>query len=80
MVIIDLGGYIFMKRTLFLFTAFFALVLAANAQGISVGGTIDNFSLTDTNGKTQTLNGMKGEKGAVLIFVSSKCPVVPGNN
>lgn len=65
-----------MKRTAFLFTAFFAFVIGANAQGISVGGTMDNFSLTDTNGKTQTLNEMKGTKGAVIIFVSAQCPVV----
>ncbi len=69
-----------MKKTVFLFTAFFAFVLAANAQGVSVGGTVDNFSLADTSGKTQTLSDMKGKNGAVLIFVSSECPVVRGYN
>ena len=70
-----------MKRAVFLFSILFALVMAANAQsGVSVGATIDNFSLPDTNGKTQTLNDMKGKNGAVLIFVSSECPVVRGYN
>lgn len=69
-----------MKRAAFLFTIFFAFVLAASAQGIAIGGTVENFSLTDTNGKTQSLNDMKGTNGAVLIFVSAQCPVVRGYN
>ena len=69
-----------MKRVVFLLTVLFVLALAANAQGIIVGSTVDNFTMSDTNGKTQTLNGMKGEKGAVLIFVSAQCPVVKGYN
>ena len=69
-----------MKRAAFLLTAFFALALAANAQGLAVGSTMDNFSLPDTNGKTQTLNDIKGKNGAVIIFVSAQCPVVRGYN
>ena len=52
----------------------------ANAQGINVGGPIENFTLTDTNGKTRTLSEMKGKNGAVIIFVSAQCPVVKGYN
>ena len=69
-----------MKRAIFLLTAFFALVMAANAQGLAVGTAMDNFSLSDTNGKTQTLADMKGKNGAVIIFVSAQCPVVRGYN
>lgn len=69
-----------MKRALFLFTIILAFALAAAAQGISVGATVENFSLPDTNGKTQTLDVMKGTNGAVIIFVSSQCPVVRGYN
>lgn len=69
-----------MKRAVFLLTAFFVLAVAANAQGVAVGSTIDNFTMSDINGKVQTLDGMKGEKGAVLIFVSAQCPVVKGYN
>lgn len=69
-----------MKHALFLFTIFFALTLTASAQGLSIGATMDNFSLPDINGKMQTLNEMKGKNGAVIIFVSSQCPVVRGYN
>jgi len=69
-----------MKRAVFLLTAFFALVIAANAQGLAVGAAMDNFSLPDTNGKTQKLADMKGKNGAVIIFVSAQCPVVRGYN
>lgn len=69
-----------MKRAIFLFTLLFALVMAANAQGIAIGATMDNFSLTDVNGKTQTLNDLKGTNGAVVVFLSAQCPVVKGYN
>ena len=54
--------------------------MAVNAQGLTVGATVENFALPDTNGKTQTLNDMKGTNGAVIIFVSAQCPVVKGYN
>ena len=65
-----------MKKALFLFTVFFAFSLGANAQGLAVGAKMENFSLADISGKMQTLNSLKGSKGSVVIFVSSKCPVV----
>lgn len=65
-----------MKRAAFLFTIFFAFALAANGQGLSIGAAMENFSLADTSGKMQTLNEMKGTRGAVIIFVSAQCPVV----
>src|SRR5438445_4366147 len=70
-----------MKRALFLFTILFAFAVGASSQrGVSVGATIDNFSLPDTNGKMQSLNDIKGKNGAVIIFVSAQCPVVKGYN
>src|SRR6266404_8710333 len=69
-----------MKRTVFLFGVFFAFAVAAYAQGVKVGATIEDFKLSDTNGKVQSLNEMKGKNGAVLIFVSAQCPVVKGYN
>ena len=65
-----------MKKTAFLFSLFFAFVLTANAQGLAIGATMENFSLADTSGKMQSLNEMKGTKGSVIIFVSAQCPVV----
>jgi len=69
-----------MKRAVFLLTIFFAVVLSASAQGVAIGSAVENFSLADTNGKVQTLNDLKGTKGAVIIFVSAVCPVVHGYN
>ena len=69
-----------MKRTLFLFTMILAFAFSANAQSIAIGATMENFSLPDGTGKMQTLNGLKGPKGAVVVFVSSQCPVVKAYN
>jgi len=65
-----------MKKTALLFSLIFAFAMIAHAQGLAIGGTMENFSLADTSGKMHTLNEMKGKKGAVIIFVSAKCPVV----
>ena len=54
-----------MKRTILLLTALFALAVAANAQGLAVGSAVENFSLADVNGNTQTLNRLKGRNGTV---------------
>jgi peroxiredoxin len=66
-----------MKRAAFLLTAFFALAVAVSAQ-IEVGATMDDFSLSGTDGKIHSLNSLKGEKGAVVMFLSAQCPVVKG--
>ena len=58
-----------MKRAFFLFTVFFAFALAANAQGLTVGAAMDNFSLPDTNGKPQSLADLKGKNGTVFIVI-----------
>ena len=69
-----------MKRVAILFTVFFAFAIAASAQKLSIGVAMENFSLSDLSGKTQTLNDMKGKNGAVIVFVSAQCPVVRGYN
>lgn len=69
-----------MKRAIFFLTAVFALTIAANAQGLAIGATMENFSLPDMNGKMQSLNELKGKNGAVVMFVSSQCPVVKAYN
>lgn len=69
-----------MKRFFLLFTVIFALAVAANAQGLAIGGTMENFSLPDGSGKMQSLNELKGKNGAVVMFVSSQCPVVKAYN
>jgi peroxiredoxin len=69
-----------MKRSAFLLTLVFALAMAASAQSIEIGATMENFSLPDTNGTVQTLDGLKGKNGAVVIFLSAQCPVVKAYN
>ena len=65
-----------MKRAVFLFTILFSLALAANAQSVEVCTALDNFTLPDLDGNTQTLNGLKGKNGSVIVFLSAQCPVV----
>jgi peroxiredoxin len=61
----------------------FAFVLCpdeANGQKFAVGKTLEDFNMTDINGKEQSFNGLKGEKGTVIVFLSAQCPVVKGYN
>ncbi|MEQ1920997.1 MAG: redoxin domain-containing protein [Pyrinomonadaceae bacterium] len=69
-----------MKRAILLFTAMMVFAVAASAQSIAIGATMENFSLPDGTGKMQTLDGLKGKNGAVIMFVSSQCPVVKSYN
>jgi peroxiredoxin len=39
------------------------------------GQPVADFSLPDASGKKHSLSSLKGEKGTVLIFVSTQCPV-----
>jgi len=50
----------------------------ANAQGPKIGSAVENFTLTDINGKSQSLDSLKGKNGAVVVFLSAQCPVVRG--
>ena len=67
-----------MKRVIFLFTIVLALAIAGSAQGIAVGATMDDFTLSGTDGGTHSLNSLKGKNGAVVMFLSAQCPVVKG--
>jgi peroxiredoxin len=74
-----------MKRTSILFSiafllAAFVLLPGANSGDFAVGSTLEDFSLPDTNGKTQSFDQLKGKNGAVVVFLSAQCPVVKGYN
>lgn len=76
-----------MKRKNLLFILIFALgvfFLAGNIShaksDVKVGTTLENFSLPDVDGKTQSLEDLKGKNGTVIIFLSAQCPVVKGYN
>lgn len=73
-----------MKRLSFLAAAIFAVAafisfnnVSAN-EGLTVGATMENFKLVDTNGTEKSFNDLKGKNGAVLVFLSVQCPVVKG--
>ncbi|MEO8074519.1 MAG: redoxin domain-containing protein [Acidobacteriota bacterium] len=57
----------------------FAKVSSAN-DGLSIGKSVENFKLPDTNGAEKSFNDLKGKNGAVVIFLSAQCPVVKGYN
>jgi peroxiredoxin len=70
-----------MKRISIIFSIFIALcvfTLAGSAQGPAIGSSLENFTLSDTSGKEQSLNDLKGKSGAVIVFLSAQCPVVRG--
>ena len=74
-----------MKRKSILLAIFLAAVVLisgsnVNAQKFAVGSTLEGFKLSDTSGKEQSFDSLKGEKGTVLVFLSAQCPVVKGYN
>ena len=74
-----------MKRKSILLAAImaaFVFVLCPDAYGqkFEIGAKIDDFKLTDINGKEQSFSSLKGDKGTVLVFLSAQCPVVKGYN
>ena len=46
----------------------------------AVGTKLENFTLPDLNGAEQSFDKLKGENGAVLVWVSAQCPVVKSYN
>ena len=66
----------------------FALITTACSEGgvadekddFAIGAKLDNFSLPDPSGAEQSLDKLKGENGAVLVWVSAQCPAVKAYN
>ena len=72
-----------MKRKIILSVALIVFAIISNvaqAGDFAVGSTLENFKLSDTNGKQQSLNDLKGKNGSVIVFLSTQCPVVHGYN
>ena len=72
-----------MNRKLIVLVIFFAMLvfvaypgMTQAGGGLEIGATVESFSLPDTEGKTQTLDGLKGKKGTVVVWLSAQCPVV----
>lgn len=75
-----------MKQKAIFLTAILALIVfvsfvnKSSADDFAVGSTLENFTLPDINGTNQSFDKLKGENGAVLVFLSAQCPVVRGYN
>lgn len=46
------------------------------SAAVSIGTTVNDFSLPDTKGKTVSLSKLKGKNGTVIVFFSARCPWV----
>ncbi len=60
--------------------AFVVVVPNSNANDFTVGSTVENFKLLDTNSVEKSFNDLKGEKGTIVVFLSAQCPVVKQYN
>ena len=64
--------------------AFVSTTCSENADFVKVdfaaGTKLENFTLPDLSGAAQSLDKLKGENGAVLVWVSAQCPVVKSYN
>lgn len=75
-----------MKRKTIFLTAILALIAfvsfsnQTSAEDFAVGSTLESFTLPDINGTEQSFDKLKGENGAVIVFLSAQCPVVKGYN
>jgi peroxiredoxin len=59
-----------------------AAVIAVSGRAASeipappaIGSVIEDFTLPDADGKSHSLNSLKGKNGSVVIFVATQCPV-----
>ena len=46
------------------------------SAAVSIGATVNDFSLPDTKGNTVSLSKLKGKNGTAIVFVSARCPWV----
>lgn len=75
-----------MKRISFLIAAVFAIAAFVSfnktsaKDSLAVGATLENFTLTDTGSASKSFDDLKGKNGAVVVFLSTQCPVVKGYN
>ena len=77
-----------MRRSITAILALFAIMAyvtlpletATAGEPLAIGTVVENFSLPDVDGKTQSLDGLKGKNGTVVVWVSAQCPVVKGYN
>ena len=73
-----------MKRGIILSVLFLAVCICfsniSQAGNLTIGGTLEDFKLPDTNGKELAFKDLAGKKGTIIVFVSAQCPVVKAYN
>ena len=75
-------------KSIFLFSSVVLLAFALMAcepeyvpkGNFAIGAKVESFALPDLSGAEQSLDKLKGENGAVLVWVSAQCPVVKSYN
>jgi peroxiredoxin len=76
------------RKSIFLVAVLALLAFASTAcseefvpkGNFAVGAKLENFTLPDLSGVEQSFDKLKGENGAVLVWVSAQCPVVKSYN
>lgn len=63
-----------MKRSMWVSFLVLAFSMVIGAQGLAIGGKIEDFSLADATGKVQTLDRLEGDKGAVWSSFQHNAP------
>src|SRR5438045_5001865 len=74
------------QYAIFLILASFVIIALAAVAGSgrnpgdlpappAIGTVIDDFKLPDADGAEHSLKALMGKKGAVVIFIATKCPV-----
>lgn len=63
-------GLILIFAVCCLFTA------TVKANDFAIGTVLEDFKLADLEGKEQSFNALRGEKGTIIVFLSAQCPVV----
>jgi peroxiredoxin len=53
---------------------------SAIPPGVAIGQPLPDFSLPDVNGRQHTLASLKGDRGTILIFIATQCPISNGYN
>jgi peroxiredoxin len=50
------------------------------SAGVTIGATVEDFTLPDADGVAHSLASLRGKNGTVLIFMATRCPVSNGYN
>ena len=69
-----------MKKFLFSFLASALFVVSGHGQTLNIGDTAPSasYKMMNIDGSQLSINDIKGENGALIIFTCNSCPFVVG--